>query len=178
MSKIGGRVARVEPEQHRRVLGDPPDAQQGNGGEPGRPHRAAGMSYTRGPQRLNGERRNEDRRRLDRELDRLLDLKPTDVEGSHLRATIDVTARDKLLVFLTRRDVEDQQRERDLPQSDERVPLGMGGQSLRRPLLRCRDRPPRRPERTRRPPRRSASHRARAHRAGIRWMGVSNYLGC
>jgi transposase len=46
------------------------------------------------------------RRRLDRELDRLLDLKPTDVEGSHLRATIDVTARDKLLVFLTRRDVE------------------------------------------------------------------------
>src|SRR5271154_6839393 len=36
----------------------------------------------------------------------LLDLKPTDVEGSHLRATIAVTARDKLLVFLTRRDVE------------------------------------------------------------------------
>jgi hypothetical protein len=28
------------------------------------------------------------RRRLDRELDRLLDLKPTDIEGSHLRATI------------------------------------------------------------------------------------------
>jgi transposase len=46
------------------------------------------------------------RRRLDRELDRLLDLKPTDVEGSHLRAAIAVTARDKLLVFLTRRDVE------------------------------------------------------------------------
>jgi transposase len=45
------------------------------------------------------------RRRLDRELDRLLDLKPTDVEGSHLRAAIAVTARDKLLVFLTRRDV-------------------------------------------------------------------------
>ena len=36
----------------------------------------------------------------------LLDLKPTDVEGSHLRATIAVTARDKLLVFLRRRDVE------------------------------------------------------------------------
>jgi hypothetical protein len=35
-------------------------------------------------------------------MDRLLDLKPTDVEGSHLRATIAVTARDKLLVFLTR----------------------------------------------------------------------------
>jgi transposase len=46
------------------------------------------------------------RRRLDRELDRLLELKPTDVEGSHLRAAIAVTARDKLLVFLTRRDVE------------------------------------------------------------------------
>jgi hypothetical protein len=45
------------------------------------------------------------RRRLDRELDRLLDLKPTDVEGSHLRATIAVTATDKLLMFLTRRDV-------------------------------------------------------------------------
>src|SRR6202162_2495584 len=46
------------------------------------------------------------RRRLDRELDRLLDLKPTDVEGSHLRAAIAVTASAKLLVFLTRRDVE------------------------------------------------------------------------
>jgi transposase len=46
------------------------------------------------------------RRRLARELDRLLDLKPTDIEGSHLRAAIAVTARDKLLVFLTRRDVE------------------------------------------------------------------------
>ena len=46
------------------------------------------------------------RRRLERELDRLLDLEPTDAEGSHLRATMAVTARDKLLVFLTRRDVE------------------------------------------------------------------------
>ena len=46
------------------------------------------------------------RRRLDRELERLLDLKPTDLEGSHLRAAIAVTARDKLLVFLNRRDVE------------------------------------------------------------------------
>jgi transposase len=46
------------------------------------------------------------RRRLERELDRLLRLKPTDVEGSHLRAAIEVTAHDKLLVFLTRRDVE------------------------------------------------------------------------
>lgn len=46
------------------------------------------------------------RRRLDRELDRLLDLKPTDPEGRHLRDAIVVTASDKLLVFLTRRDVE------------------------------------------------------------------------
>lgn len=46
------------------------------------------------------------RRRLARERDRLLDLKPSDVEGSHLRAAIAVTARDKLLVFLKRRDVE------------------------------------------------------------------------
>jgi transposase len=44
--------------------------------------------------------------RLDRELDRLLDLKPTDVEGGHLRATIAVTACDKLLVFPTRHDLE------------------------------------------------------------------------
>jgi transposase len=46
------------------------------------------------------------RRRLVRELDRLLDLEPTDAEGRHLRDAIEVTARDKLLVFLTRRDVE------------------------------------------------------------------------
>jgi transposase len=46
------------------------------------------------------------RRRLDRELERLLSLKPTDVEGRHLRAAIAVTASDKLLVFLRRRDVE------------------------------------------------------------------------
>ena len=46
------------------------------------------------------------RRRLERELDRLLALEPTDAEGSHLRAAIAVTAHDKLLVFLTRRDVE------------------------------------------------------------------------
>ena len=41
-----------------------------------------------------------------RELDRLLDLAPTNTEGSHLRASIEIHARDKLLVFLTRRDVE------------------------------------------------------------------------
>lgn len=46
------------------------------------------------------------RRRLTRELDRLLDLEPTDAEGRHLRDTIEVTARDKLLVFLNRRDIE------------------------------------------------------------------------
>ncbi|MFN0219044.1 MAG: IS66 family transposase [Hyphomicrobium sp.] len=46
------------------------------------------------------------RRRLMRELDRLLDLETTDAEGRHLRDTMFVDARDKLLVFLNRRDVE------------------------------------------------------------------------
>ena len=46
------------------------------------------------------------RRRLARELDRLLDLEPTDAEGRHLRDAMFVDARDKLLVFLCRRDVE------------------------------------------------------------------------
>jgi transposase len=45
-------------------------------------------------------------RDLKRELDRLLDLEPTNREGNHLRASMAVDARDKLLVFLTRRDVE------------------------------------------------------------------------
>jgi transposase len=45
-------------------------------------------------------------RALERELDRLLELEPTDAEGRHLRDAIIVDARDKLLVFLTRRDVE------------------------------------------------------------------------
>lgn len=45
-------------------------------------------------------------RDLKRELDRLLDLQPTNTEGSHLRASMAVDAHDKLLVFLTRRDVE------------------------------------------------------------------------
>jgi transposase len=45
-------------------------------------------------------------RTLARELDRLLKLKPTNAEGRHLRDTIFVDASDKLLVFLTRRDVE------------------------------------------------------------------------
>jgi transposase len=45
-------------------------------------------------------------RTLERELDRLLALEPTDAEGRHLRDAIIVDARDKLLVFMTRRDVE------------------------------------------------------------------------
>jgi len=45
-------------------------------------------------------------RSLDRELDRLLKLKPTNTEGRHLRDAIIVDAQDKLLIFLTRRDVE------------------------------------------------------------------------
>lgn len=45
-------------------------------------------------------------RDLNRELDRLLALAPTQKDGSHLRATMQVNARDKLLVFMTRRDVE------------------------------------------------------------------------
>ena len=45
-------------------------------------------------------------RDLKRELDRLLELRPTNGEGIHLQAAIRVDARDKLLVFLTRRDVE------------------------------------------------------------------------
>ncbi len=45
-------------------------------------------------------------RRLKRDLDRLLALEPTQAEGRKLRDAITVNARDKLLVFLTRRDVE------------------------------------------------------------------------
>ena len=45
-------------------------------------------------------------RRLKRELDRLLDLEPAQLDGRKLRDAILVDARDKLLVFLTRRDVE------------------------------------------------------------------------
>jgi transposase len=45
-------------------------------------------------------------RTLGRELDRLLKLKPTNAEGRHLRDAIIVDAQDKLLVFMTRRDVE------------------------------------------------------------------------
>lgn len=45
-------------------------------------------------------------RRLNRELARLLDLEPTEKNGRHLRDAIFVDARDKLLVFLSRRDIE------------------------------------------------------------------------
>src|SRR5450432_175880 len=45
-------------------------------------------------------------RDLHRELDRLLALKATQTDGRHLQASMFVDARDKLLVFLTRRDVE------------------------------------------------------------------------
>ena len=44
-------------------------------------------------------------RKLERELDRLLELEPTNAEGRHLRDAI-IDARDKLLVFMRRRDVE------------------------------------------------------------------------
>jgi transposase len=45
-------------------------------------------------------------RTLERELDCLLELEPTNGEGRHLRDAIIVDARDKLLVFMRRRDVE------------------------------------------------------------------------
>ena len=44
--------------------------------------------------------------KLQRELDRLLKLEPTNAEGRHLRDAIIVDARDKLLVFMRHRDVE------------------------------------------------------------------------
>ena len=46
------------------------------------------------------------RRRLERELERLLALKPTDAEGRRLRDTVYVGCSDKLFVFLKRRDAE------------------------------------------------------------------------
>ena len=45
-------------------------------------------------------------RRLQRELDRVLALKPTQADGRHLREAMLLDARDKLLVFFSRRDVE------------------------------------------------------------------------
>jgi transposase len=46
------------------------------------------------------------RRRLEKELERLLALKPTDAEGRKLRDAVYLDCRNKLLVFLKRRDVE------------------------------------------------------------------------
>lgn len=46
------------------------------------------------------------RRRLERELERLLALKPTDAEGRKLRDAVYLDCRGKLFVFLKRRDVE------------------------------------------------------------------------
>jgi transposase len=46
------------------------------------------------------------RRRLERELERLLARKPTDAEGRKLRDTVYVDCSDKLFAFLKRRDVE------------------------------------------------------------------------
>jgi transposase len=46
------------------------------------------------------------RRRLDKELERLLALKPTDAAGRKLRDTVYVDCTDRLFVFLKRRDVE------------------------------------------------------------------------
>jgi transposase len=46
------------------------------------------------------------RRRLERQLERLLALKPTDAEGRKLRDAVALDCRDKLLVFLKRRDAE------------------------------------------------------------------------
>jgi transposase len=45
-------------------------------------------------------------RTLERQLDRLLELEPSNAEGRHLRDAIIVDVRDKLLVFMRRRDVE------------------------------------------------------------------------
>ena len=50
---------------------------------------------------LNGHRR-----RLERTLDRLLAREPADLQGRRLRDAIDQDCRDKLFVFLTRRDCE------------------------------------------------------------------------
>jgi Transposase IS66 family len=64
------------------------------------------LSHRCGHRRGRGEAPISGPRTLARELDRLLKLKPTNAEGRHLRDAIFVDAQDKLLVFLTRRDVE------------------------------------------------------------------------
>ena len=81
-----------------------------------------------------------------------------------IRASMQVDGHDKLLVFMTRRDVEPTDDRTtgiaalgDLPQSDERLPLAMGRQGLRRHPLHCRHWPHQRPERTHRNPRSSGA---------------------
>src|SRR6516165_6049557 len=76
----------------------------------------------------------------------------------------------------------DQQRKRadteavgDLSQSDEWVPLRVGREDLRRPLLYCRNRPPQRPERPHRHPRRPGTTRRPGSRRATSPRGVSNY---
>ena len=108
-------------------------------------------------------------RRLQRELDRLLGLEPVQADGRHLRDSMIVDGHDKLLVFLTRRDVEPTNNGSewaapvgDLPQGDQRLSIGLGRKGLRRYLLHCRNRPPRRPERPLSHPRSSRRARGRS----------------
>jgi transposase len=117
-------------------------------------------------------------RDLARELDRLLALKATQTDGRHLQASMFVDARDKLLVFLTRRDVEPTNNvsERALRPSvifrkvTNGFRSGWGAKSLRRSLLHCRNRPPQRPQPAYRHP-----HRSRRTRLISGARGVSNY---
>jgi transposase len=102
-------------------------------------------------------------RRLERELDRLLELEPANAEGRHLRDAIIVDARDKLLVFMRRRDVEPTNNgsEQKLRPSvifrkiTNCFRSEWEGQVLRRSLLHCGNWPSSRPKPSRRDPRRS-----------------------
>ena len=107
--------------------------------------------------------------------------KPTDAEGRKLRDAVYLDCRGKLFVFLKRRDVEptNNESERALRPSVifRKVTNGFrsewGAQSLRGPLLHCRNRPPQRPERPHRHPRRPGHPRGRASRRviGARHVG-------
>jgi hypothetical protein len=75
----------------------------------------------------------------------------------------------------------DQQRKRagtkavgDLSQSDEWVPLRVGREDLRRPLLNCRNRPSQQPQRSHRHPRRPRSTRRSGSRRATSARGVSS----
>ena len=108
------------------------------------------------------------RRRLERQLERLLARKPTDAEGRKLRDAVYVDCTDKLFVFLKRRDAAptNNESERALRPSVifRKVTNGFrsewGAKELRRPLLNCRNRPPQRPERYHRHPRRPGTTRS------------------